>query len=295
MSSRSRKVDWESRVESYNEDMSSQVHRDSSTVLGQIRSDYEADGFYIADRPLVPAEVVSSAVAGMDEVRVGRYDIDRTPQGSDWNPGDDPNMLCKIEMPQFVNRAMHRLVSDPMIGQVAAAATGATWLQAWWVQMFYKPTSNAQYLHTKVGWHQDLNYWPAWEADSELLTAWVALGEVGADSGPMLLLRGSHRWGRFPDGDFYDKDRDLAAQGRAMGFPVGETWDEVPVLLPAGGLSLHHCLTVHGSGPNISNQPRRSVAIHLRTENSRPVGDRREALTEHIEDLDRCPVIFTAP
>ena len=43
---------------------------------------------------------------------------------------------------------------------------------------------------------QDRNYWASsWEEGSELLTAWVALSDVGVESGPMTFVRGSNAWG----------------------------------------------------------------------------------------------------
>jgi ectoine hydroxylase-related dioxygenase (phytanoyl-CoA dioxygenase family) len=40
-------------------------------------------------------------------------------------------------------------------------------------------------------------------------------------------------------------------------------------------VTFHHCRTVHGSGPNRSGAPRRSMAIHLQPADNgyRPVGD----------------------
>ena len=58
-----------------------------------------------------------------------------------------------------------------------------------------------------VGLHQDWTYWahpsigPTGNPDgggwggSGLCTCWVALGDVGPESGPLLFVRGSHRWG----------------------------------------------------------------------------------------------------
>jgi ectoine hydroxylase-related dioxygenase (phytanoyl-CoA dioxygenase family) len=80
-----------------------------------------------------------------------------------------------------------------------------------------------------------------------------------------------------------------------MQVPVGQEWAEAPVLLPAGGASFHHCLTLHGSGPNLSGRPRRSFAIHLRTDKSRPVEDRRAGLTQFIDNLQYCPQIYRRP
>ena len=74
--------------------------------------------------------------------------------------------------------------------------------------------------------------------------------------------------------------------------PEGERWEEVPALLPPGGVSFHHNLPYHGSSPNRTTAPRRSFAIHLRTERSAPVDGARRGLTQFIDDPSYCPVIY---
>ena len=76
-----------------------------------VRERYRRDGFYICPEPVIPGDVVEQAVAGMDAVRAGEYDTGRPPRPSSWNPGDDPNALCKIEMPQIASHAIMQLVS----------------------------------------------------------------------------------------------------------------------------------------------------------------------------------------
>ncbi|MCC7261947.1 MAG: phytanoyl-CoA dioxygenase family protein [Candidatus Latescibacteria bacterium] len=259
------------------------------------RAAYERDGYYLCPQPVLPAPVTAAALTGMDEVRAGRYDTGGEPQPSPWKPGDDPNKLCKIEMPQLANRAIWDLVSHPALGAWAAALTGARWVQVWWVQLLYKPpTIQAEVpAAPNVGWHQDRYYWQAWEPGSELFTAWVALEEVSPESGPMRFVPGSHRWGLIEQSDFFGQD--LEGQRRTLPVPAGETWAEAEVILPAGGASFHHCLALHGSGPNHSQRPRRSLAIHLRTEKSRPVDGRRAGLTSFIDNPQYCPLIFGQP
>ncbi len=253
------------------------------------RGKYASDGYCISPEPVLPAEAVARAVEGMDAIRRGEYDTGRPPCPSPWNPGDDPNRLCKIEQPQFASRGVMELVSHPALGALAAEITGAEWVQVWWVQLLYKPPSVAE-TRTNIGWHQDRSYWGAWEDGSELFTAWVALSDVTADSGPMRFVRGSHRWGLLPESDFFEQE--LEAQQGRMGLPEGARWEEEAAILPPGGVSFHHCLTLHGSGPNLSGRPRRSFAIHLRTQNSRPVGDRRAGLTAYIDDPSLCPILY---
>ena len=253
---------------------------------------YTRDGYFVHSEPLLPSELVRRARVGMNAVRRGEYDTDRPPQPSPWNPGDDEHVLCKIEMPQLANSAIRELVGHEALGRWAAKITGAEWVQVWWVQLLYKPSSGENAANVNVGWHQDRHYWGDWEEGSELLTAWVALSDVGPFSGPMSFVSGSHRWGQLPGGDFFDQD--LSAQRRAISLPEGAEWNEVEAHMRAGGASFHDALTFHASGVNTSGQPRLSFAIHLRTDKSTPKGGRREGLTQFIDDEDRCPIIHKA-
>ena len=38
---------------------------------------------------------------------------------------------------------------------------------------------------------------------------------------------------------------------------------KVPVVIPRGHVSFHHCRTYHGSGANLSDRPRRAISLHL--------------------------------
>ncbi|MYH60239.1 MAG: hypothetical protein F4148_00190, partial [Caldilineaceae bacterium SB0675_bin_29] len=103
------------------------------------RKKYQDEGFYIHPEPLLPQEVVEKAVAGMDALRAGDYETGIPPRPSSWSPGDDPDALCKIEMPQIASHSIMELVSHPALGAKAAEITGAEALQVWWVQLLYKP------------------------------------------------------------------------------------------------------------------------------------------------------------
>jgi ectoine hydroxylase-related dioxygenase (phytanoyl-CoA dioxygenase family) len=254
-----------------------------------MREAYEADGFFLAAWPVAPEDAVAAAVTGMESVRRGEYDTGIPPCPSSWSPGDDASRLCKIEQPQFASHALRALVGHPAIGALAAGITGARFIQAWWVQLLVKPPVTAE-APTSIGWHQDRSYWGVWTPESELFTAWVALSDVDAASGPMRFVRGSHHWGRWDGSDFWAQD--LAGQQRSEA--ARRDWEEIAAILPPGGVSFHDDMTIHGSGPNVSARPRCSLAIHLRTENSRPAGGVRTGLAEYIDDADRCPILYRA-
>ena len=252
---------------------------------------YKSDGFLVHPDPVLPPSTIEGASRGMDAIRRGDYDRGTPPNGSPWNPGDSDDTLCKIEQPQFASQGVLDLVSHPRIGELAAEATGAEWVQVWWVQLLYKPVGvETETTRINIGWHQDRNYWSAWEEGSELLTAWVAVSDVQEDCGPMRFVPGSNHWGLLEGSDFHGGDLDAIKAGLSM--PDDAVWSEHTALMSAGGLSLHDCSTLHGSGENGSDRPRRSFAVHLRTQNSRPVDDLRKGLTRFIDDETVCPVIY---
>ena len=99
-----------------------------------------------------------------------------------------------------------------------------------------------------------------------MFTAWVAISDVTAESGPMRFVPGSNHWGLLKAGDFFSDQ--LTAIKERIQAKSGGVWREVAAVLPPGGVSFHHRLTVHGSGENHAAGPRVSFAIHFRTEKS---------------------------
>ena len=79
-------------------------------------------------------------------------------------------------------------------------------------------------------------------------------------SGPIRFVKGSHRWGFLDQGDFFGKDQQ--ALRKEIKLPKRESWDEESALMLCGRLSVHHCLTFHGSHANISDASRCSLAVH---------------------------------
>ena len=251
---------------------------------------YTANGYYIHSVPILSEDLVQRAIAGQDAICRGEYDRGNGPLPSPWNPGDPLDKLVKIEQPQFADSAVWEVVSHSGIGKVAAEITGAEMAQVWWVQMLVKPSTDSSESETNVGWHQDRQYWNVWEEGSELFTAWVALSDVKEDCGPMRFLRGSHKYGFLDSGDFYGQDLEELAKRIREKRP--EATDDVPAILSAGAVSYHHCLTFHASGLNRSGRSRRSFAVHMRTEKSRPKDGKKEGLTRFIDDETKCPVIW---
>jgi hypothetical protein len=58
----------------------------------------------------------------------------------------------------------------------------------------------------------------------------------------MRFVDGSNHWPNLEGGDFFAQH--LSHEGFTI--PPGKQWHETPAILPAGGMSLHHKLTLHG-------------------------------------------------
>ena len=254
-------------------------------TLQEIQAAYRREGYYIAPQPLVSAAMLEAAVEGMEAVKNRQYDTGMPPSS---HPGYDLAKLCKINNAHFANKALRALLTAPVLGQWAAAVTGGRMVQIWASQLLIKPPGSGQAGH--VGWHQDRQYWQFWQKPDGLFTMWVALSEVGTEAGPMCFVRGAHRWGFLDQGNFFSGDQETLR--RQIKIPEGETWQEVPALLPAGGVTFHHSLTFHGSHANVADRPRCSIAVHLRTEVAQPVEGDTNYYVSHLDDPQYSPVIY---
>lgn len=221
---------------------------------------YRDHGFWISPM-IIPDEVLDAAERGMHRYYAG--DLDSTGiHPPDWKPApgnglrkDDYSSLCMDELA--------KLVRHPMIGATAARLSGAPGIRLWHDQLLYKPV-DAPGTKANVGWHTDRQYWQCCTS-ADMLTAWVAFHDVTPEGGSVAFFDGSHQWD-VTGLDFFSQDLDgLEAIAREQGFSI----DIKPTTMKRGQVSFHHCRTVHGSGPNRSAEPRRSIAIHLQPTTNR--------------------------
>ncbi len=107
-----------------------------------------------------------------------------------------------------------------------------------------------------VSFHQDSTYWGLDPAD--VMTAWIALSDCPANSGPMKFVAGTHKSQQPHRDTFHEKN--LLTRGQEIEVAVDES-KAATVVLKAGEMSLHHVMVVHGSGPNESDDRRIGLAI----------------------------------
>jgi hypothetical protein len=196
---------------------------DDSTDL---HTDFARNGFSVHS-PIISRDLVSRIVPLLQKVMMGAYETGIAPIQRNWNPGDDPHKLRKIDQAHRCDEGIRKFVMRPEIGRLAAQVMNAQWIQLWATQLLYKPPGGEK--TGNVGWHQDIQYWKdCWEG--EVFTAWLAITDVPLNRGPVLFVRGSHRWGLLENTNFWDTD--LAGQHASIPIPPGEQWKEVPKFQP---------------------------------------------------------------
>ena len=133
-----------------------------------------------------------------------------------------------------------------------------------------------------VTMHQDLTYWGLGAIDG-LVTAWVALSPATVESGCMDFVRSSHKNSILPHEDTFGENN-LLSRGQEIKVDVDEE-DKTAIVLQPGQMSLHHGLTIHGSGPNVSDDRRIGVVIrYIRPDMEQQVGARDFAMMARGED-----------
>jgi ectoine hydroxylase-related dioxygenase (phytanoyl-CoA dioxygenase family) len=224
---------------------------------------YREHGFWLSD-VVLRDEMLDAAERGMQRFYAGERDRPgpASLERDGWRP-EHGDGLRKNDYASLRIDELAALVAHPAIGAIAARLSGAPCIRLWHDQLLFKPV-DATGRPANVGWHTDHQYWQTCTS-LEMLTAWVPFHDVDATSGSITFIVGSHR-GRADGLDFFDQDLNrqetaLAAAGRAL--------VKVPAVLKRGQISFHHCRTVHGSGPNHSGKPRRSLAIHLQPSDNR--------------------------
>ncbi len=133
-----------------------------------------------------------------------------------------------------------------------------------------------------VSMHQDLTYWGLGAIDG-LVTAWIPLSPATPQSGCMDFVRGSHKNAILPHQDTFGENN-LLSRGQEVKVDVHEN-DKTAIEIHPGQMSLHHGLTIHGSGPNRSDDRRIACVIrYIRPDMAQQVGDKDYAMMARGED-----------
>ena len=234
---------------------------------------FEDNGYWVS--PVIfSADELAGIVDHQDRMYKGIYETGREPVCNWLEAQDNPRALRKTDNSHWSDLTLRKVATDPTIGAIAARLMNAQAIRLFHDQLLYKPGRGTGKETANVGWHQDYVYWQCCK-EPTLITAWVAFTDVDLSNGCMQMVPRSHRWGLLNVNDFFEQN--LEKQKDMMDIPENERFSTVPIVMKAGQVSFHHALTIHGSGANVTDAARRSMAVHLMTGDTRykydPKGD----------------------
>jgi len=145
------------------------------------------------------------------------------------------------------------VVRDPRILDIIEKFIGPNIL-CWSTAFFAKPANSFGY----VGYHQDAAI-NSIEPHNDIIHLWLALKPTTKENGCLRVLPRSHLGDLFPISQS-DDGQNVLLTGVQSKLDTTES-EYVDLILDAGEASLHHHRTVHGSGPNQSNNERLGVSI----------------------------------
>jgi ectoine hydroxylase-related dioxygenase (phytanoyl-CoA dioxygenase family) len=171
------------------------------------------------------------------------------------NESPDPNTILFHSLGAWrITPAFHDVLWNPRFVMAASQLLGDAPVRFWHDQLFYKPAKKGGV----VAWHQDYSYWTRTKPVAHL-TCWCGLDDSTVANGCLQYVPGSHRWGLLDKpnlaGDLMGIMEYLTPEQQSQFHPVH-------VETKAGEAIFHHPLTLHGSGENKSERPRRAFVIN---------------------------------
>ncbi len=209
--------------------------------------DFARDGWAVV-RGVVPADELA-AMAAVFAAAI--------PDGEHY-PRRDDGVLCEVTGLAGRYPPLAAIARDPRFGALVARALDASRIQLLQDSLLYKPARDGG----SVAWHQDHTY-VGFVVPARVVSLRIALLPEDEGNGCMRVVDGSHHWG--PVGaqralTETQVDSLLPALTDAQRSSLAAAR---PLELAPGDISIHHCLTLHGSGPNRSAQPRRTIILRM--------------------------------
>jgi Phytanoyl-CoA dioxygenase (PhyH) len=245
-------------------------------------NDFERDGAAVR-REVVPHDELVAMQATFASVVVdGAY---------------EPHGLYEVTGLAGAHAGLAAIARDRRFGELAARALGARRIQHLQDSLLYKPARTGR----TVEWHRDHTY-VGFLVPARVVTIRIALGPETEDSGCMRVVDGSHAWGPIDDVRALSESH-VASLVPALSPEQREALAGARSLrLGPGDVSIHHCLTLHGSGPNRADTPRRTIILRMfdaecRIDRSRlPPGAEAHFPCDAGDHLstERFPIVFAA-
>jgi hypothetical protein len=229
--------------------------------------EYAQRGWYLT-RKLFSDDEVDALVAATDAFYAGHKDRSLPQRPSNlayWEPSHG-QVQRHNDYIHYESDAVAAILRKPLIGATAARLAGAGQVRVFQSTLIYKPPNPGEVTNL-VPWHADRHYWQTCTSD-RMLTAFIPFHDCTIEMGTITMIDGSHLWKEIPGDDstrhFAQRDRSELEEllHKTAEFNNCEV-NVIPMVIPKGHMSFHHCKIYHGSGHNRGTMPRRAISFHL--------------------------------
>ena len=205
-------------------------------------SAFNSRGFFVIEDLLDP-DTIAAVVAEIDAVESKTEAALRAFEGERLLIGEAGAITFS---PHLVARSnlLRELAADPRIASVCVDLIGQD-VNLYWDQAVYKKPEKPR----RFPWHQDNSY--TFVEPQQYLTVWLALSDATIDNGCPWVAPGVHRAGTLAH-SYVDP----------LGFECFENFETAePAPVPAGGAAVFSSLTPHLTGPNTTDEVRKSYIL----------------------------------
>jgi len=229
--------------------------------LEQLHRQYQDDGYVLIPGALSAADLrelqattdrIAAQAAGLSEENaVFDFEAAHTP---------DAPLVQRIKKPHRVDPLYFALAKNPAIFALVQRICGDN------VRLSHsKINMKAARAGSPLEWHQDWAFAP--HTNMSTCVASVMLDDTSLENGAMQVLPGSHRSPLYEHHDAqlgFVGAVDLAREGL-------DTTAAAPLVGAAGTVSIHHPMTMHGSGANHSGRQRRILFLEYAASDAFPL------------------------
>lgn len=225
-----------------------------------VNANYVVDG-QVSIRSLMSSHDLESIRRRMTDVANGK--VPTFPKDLiEYEPGTDGNnraaLVRKIDQCAERDEVFMSHAANPRILDVVETLIGPD-IKLYGSQCFMKPPGGIE-----KPYHQDSAYFTI--DPPELVTCWTALDDATIANGCLWVIPGSHREGLLDHDEPWQVGDRVDQQVRSSQFDRSR---ERPVELKAGDSSFHHSMLLHRSGANVTDRPRRGLAVHYMSAKSK--------------------------
>ncbi|MFT6582840.1 MAG: ectoine hydroxylase-related dioxygenase (phytanoyl-CoA dioxygenase family) [Alphaproteobacteria bacterium] len=229
---------------------------------------YDQDG-YLVISDAVPPQRLADAIAETNRMLDVAFTITEGNTMLDVDPAHTPEnpRVRRIKSQHEHSDFFHAFAAEPFIMELLLP------LMPSGVRLHNtKINMKAPHVGESVEWHQDWAFYP--HTNDDVLAIGIYLDDCTDVNGPMFVTPGSHK------GSVYDHHEHGYFCGAIdPNLIKPEIERAVPLIGPAGTLTIHHARLLHGSAFNRSTKPRRLLLQAYAAADAWPLADLKGGLT----------------